>query len=481
MRNGRSQHLRCALCFAAGAALLASIAGCALQRYQPAPLDPAASAQAYESRRTDTPGLKHYMVAHGHSESAWPVERWGLAELTLLAFYYHPELNVTRAQARAAHAEALAASQRAPIAITPLVEHHSREPNDASSPWSLGFEIEIPLGEGSRREAIQERGGYLVEAAELKVGSAAWSVRSEVRARLLDHYATQQELALLDAQRQQLQALTALLERRLEAGAVARGEVTNARLRQAELEGLAQAAALARDRTVTALSHALGVPLVAVKSLSFDFIALEQTPSPPDDAATQRTALLNRLDVRAKLLEYSAADAAVKLEVARQYPSFSISPGYLWDQGDNVWSVAAKLMLPAGGNKPSILAAEARREVAAQEFLALQNRVISEADGAQARYRSAIESVGSVARAAQLSLVRGQSAKKQFDAGQIDRVELTLAQVEALNVQRNALSVRTEAQRALGALEDALQIPLTGGPLPAWAIGESSSPNLAER
>jgi outer membrane protein TolC len=367
------------------------------------------------------------------------------------------------------------------MGVTPRVEHHSREPDDASSPWSLGFEIEIPLGEGTRREAIKERVEYLADAADLKVGSAAWAVRSEVRARLLDYYSAGQDAGLLDRQRQQLRALVTLLERRLEAGAAARGEVTNARLRQSEIEGLAQTAALARERSLAGLSRALGVSLAVVKSLSFDFGALEQTPASPGDAALQRTALQNRLDVRAKLLEYSAADAAVKLEVVRQYPSFSISPGYLWDQGDNVWSLAATLLLPAGGHKPAILAAEARREVAAQEFLALQGRVISEADGAQARYRSAVEGAGSVSRAAQLLATRTQEAKKQFDAGQIDRLELTLAQIEALSVQRNTLTIHTEAQRALSALEDALQTPLTGGPLPAWAHNPPSSPDLAQR
>ena len=103
--------------------------------------------------------------------------------------------------------------------------------------------------------------------------------------------------------------------------------------------------------------------------MSLDFAAFQQTPAPPGDAGVQRAALLNRLDVRAKLLEYSAADAAVKLEIARQYPSFSINPGYLWDQGDNIWSLAATMLLPAGGNKPAIQAAQARRKSPHRSFL----------------------------------------------------------------------------------------------------------------
>ena len=104
------------------------------------------------------------------------------------------------------------------------------------------------------------------------------------------------------------------------------------------------------------------MPLAAVRNMSLDFAAFRQTPAPPNDSAVQHSALLNRLDVRAKLFDYAAADAAVKLEIARQYPSVTLSPGYLWDQGDNIWSLVATVLVPAAGNKPAIQAAQARRE-----------------------------------------------------------------------------------------------------------------------
>jgi outer membrane protein TolC len=230
-----------------------------------------------------------------------------------------------------------------------------------------------------------------------------------------------------------------------------------------------------------ALSAVLGLPLAAVRGLSLDFAAFQETPAPPGDAGVQRAALLNRLDVRAKLLEYSAADAAVKLEIARQYPSFSINPGFLWDQGDHVWSLAATMLLPSGGNKPAIQAAEARRQVAAREFLAFQSHVISEAEAAEARYRTALEGAGNSERLVRLHAARDQETKKRFDAGYVDRLELTLTQIETLAAQRNALVAASEAQRALGGLEDALQIPLVGGPVPEWAASQAPGTSLAEK
>jgi outer membrane protein TolC len=468
-----------------GGSTCALLTACALQRYEPAPLDPVASARAYESRSIDSPGLRQYMLAHGHPASDWPVQRWGLTELTLLAFYYQPDLELARAQAAVARAQVAAATQHAPIGLKPVVWHHSEQLPGTTSPWTLGFEVEIPLSGSARREAISEQYGSLAQSAELAVGSVAWSVRSELRARFLDCYGAGRTIELLDAEARERRALAALLQRRFEAGAASALELNNARLKLAELDAQNQGAQLAREQCLGGLARGLGLPLAAVGAMSFDFAAFEQTPVPESDAGVQRTALLNRLDVRAKLYDYAAADAGVKLEIARQYPSVTLSPGYLWDQGDNIWSLVATVLVPAAGNKPAIQAAQARREAAARAFVALQGKVISEADAARAHYLKAREGAEVARRVVELQGARGKEAKKQFDAGHTDRVELTLARLEALAAEHNALTISLETQRALGTLENALQLPLAGAPLPSWVgdktQAQNSTPGLARQ
>jgi len=141
--------------------------------------------------------------------------------------------------------------------------------------------------------------------------------------------------------------------------------------------------------------------------------------------------------------------------------------------------------VPAAGNKPAIQAALARRDAAAHEFLAMQGKVISEADAAQARYLKTMESAGAMQQMVDLQSVRGKEAKKQFDAGHADRVELALAMLETRVVERRALATRLETQRTLGALEDALQMPLAGAPLPNWATettqAQTAPPGLARQ
>lgn len=446
------------------------LSACALQSYQPATVDADAAAAAYLDRRTDDLGLRGYMLSHGHAESDWPVRRWGLDELTLLAFYYHPDLEVARARAGEARARVQPAAYRLPWGVSPRLEYHSSRPEDADSPWSLGFEVQIPLAGGSRQQALAERAEYLAQAAELEVGSTAWRVRSRVRAQMLALKSARESMALLERDLEARRSLVALLERRLAAGYAATTEVAAARLRLHETEGELAGAQTAAARATGELSAAVAVPIETLRGIQLDFSRLDALPDAVADRNARIEALRNRVDMRQRLLEFAAADAEVKLEVARQYPTVALRPGYLWDQGDNVWSLAMDLVAPPVlGNAPAIQAAQARRETAAQIALRDQAAIIAETDTALAAYRQSVVGARAAQQARLTQLARSEQMQKQFDAGYVDRIEATQARMEAIAVERNAQRARLDAQHALGRLEDALQRPLAGGPLSVYA------------
>jgi outer membrane protein TolC len=456
---------------------LCLLCACALQSHQPATLDPDAELAAYLARRVDAPGLKDYMLAHGHATSDWPLQRWGLSDLTLLAFYYHPDLRVARAQAAEARARVPVAGQPLPLALKPVIAHHSQEQDYSDSPWSLGFEVEIPLGDGARRQALVERAGYLAEVAELEVGAAAWRVRSRVRAALVELQAARERMALLEREIELRQALLGLLDKRLAAGYVGSGEVAAVRLRLHESQGELSAAQTQAERTLGDLAAALSLPLAVAREVPLDFAQLDALPAAPDERDARTEALRNRVDMRQRLLEFAAADAEVKLQVARQYPTVSLRPGYLWDQGDSVWALALDLFLPPLlGNMPAIQAAQAQRETAAQVALREQTAIIAQSEATLATYRQSLAGARALQQASLTQLARSTQTQKQFDAGYADRVELTQTRIEALAVERNAQSARAEALRALGRLEDAQQRPLAGGPLPVFAPAPKAQP-----
>jgi outer membrane protein TolC len=174
-------------------------------------------------------------------------------------------------------------------------------------------------------------------------------------------------------------------------------------------------------------------------------------------------ALRNRLDVHRKLLEFGAADAGVKAAVAAQNPDITLGPGYKWDQGDNIWSLAIGMSLPpAAQARASIREAQARRELAAEQFAATQAEVISLAARAGAQYRQARDGVTPAELQLQAQQQQESRMNRQFDSGVADRMQRVAARIDTLASEALLQSALVEVRRALAQLEDAVQHPLFG-------------------
>ena len=95
-----------------GIVLLCLTAGCA--HFKEAPISPAETARALESRSLDSAALKAFLEQNLHSYlTNWPAKTWDLETLTMAAFFYHPSLDVARAQWAVAKAGELTAGRAA--------------------------------------------------------------------------------------------------------------------------------------------------------------------------------------------------------------------------------------------------------------------------------------------------------------------------------------------------------------------------------
>jgi outer membrane protein TolC len=189
----------------------------------------------------------------------------------------------------------------------------------------------------------------------------------------------------------------------------------------------------------------------------------------------RREAVLNRADILASLAEYAAAQSALQLEIARQYPDVHLNPGYEFDQGDNKWMLGLSLEVPVlNQNQGPIAEAEARRQEAAARFDATQTKAIGEIDRAVAGYLASREQV-KVAE----SLLSGQEKRRQLtqtllEMGEVDRLTVTTAEAEFVLIEQARLNALIKAQQALIALEDAVQRPLP------WPASLSEQPPRAD-
>jgi outer membrane protein TolC len=444
---------------------LGLVAGCA--RFHPQPLSPADTAARLESRSLDSPALKAFLAKNlGREPNTWPAAKWDFEMLTLAAFYYQSSLDVARAVWAEAQAGIVTAGAR-PNPTLSYMPQYVFNPG-GMPPWVHTLSLDIPIETAGKRGARIAQAKNLSESARLDIAATAWQVRSQLRISVIDFVsATRREEAL----RKQLalqENVVASLEQRRAAGALAAAEIMPARL-------LLQKARLdlsdAQRQQVEARAHmaeAIGVPVSALKDVE---VAYDLTSVPSDlehltSKEVRRQALQRRPDVLAALADYAASEAALRIEVAKQYPDIHLNPGYEYDQGLQKWGfLGFGVELPVlNRNEGPIAQAEARRKHAAASLEALQARVIAELDRALAVYRATAQTHEHAE--ALLATQRKQQAavEQQFQAGAADRLDVLTAQLELATTELALEDGQTKVHQALGALEDAVQRPLPNWP-----------------
>jgi outer membrane protein, heavy metal efflux system len=220
------------------------IVGCGFQTYSPKPIDPTQNAARYLAHDVNSSEFNDYLISQGYAKDRIPIKEWGLQELTLSAFFFNPQLDVARAQWRAAEAETVTAGQRPNPGINTVAEHHSRHSGD-DTPWTYGLGFDIPIETGGKRQARIDRAVSLSEAARIEIAASAWQVRSNVRDSLINLQAANQQVELLQHEVALRSDITAMLNARLEAGLVSSIELGNTRL---QLQKAQQAMAAEQGR-----------------------------------------------------------------------------------------------------------------------------------------------------------------------------------------------------------------------------------------
>lgn len=438
-------------------------------RFQPKPLSAAGNLEAFEHRTLDAAALKAFLDAN-RATSEWPLKSWDLNSLTLAAFYYHPVMEQARAALGVANSAIATAGQRPNPTLSVSPAFNSTTPGNAAvSPWILGLNLDVPIETAGKRGHRIQRAQHLSEAARHDVVTVAWQVRSRLRTRLLDLYAASETEALYRKQ-QRIQADSVrLLNLQLNAGAVSPFEVSQARTALSATRLAVEDAAKKRAEARAQLAEAIGVPLTALDGISIAFDAFQKAPASMPAADTRRQTLLNRADIRGALAEYQASQAALQLEIAKQYPDIHLSPGYEFDQSEHKWAIGLSLELPIlNRNQGAIAEAEARRTEAAARFNALQARVIGELDKALASYEMALRKIQTVASLVEDLKKREQTAEAMYRVGEISKLAVATAQLELAANELDALNARIECQQALGLLEDAMQSPVD---LSDWQSG----------
>ena len=441
---------------------LATLPGCA--SFEPRPIVPAQTAARLDERSLDDPALRTFVETNLHDE-AGPSPAWTLNALTLAAFYFHPELDVARAEWAVAEAARTTAGERPPltVGVTPANNVTTTTP----SPRLVTATVDLTLETAGKRGYRIAQAAQLSEAARLNVASVAWRVRSRVRSALLGLYGALESGTLLRRQQAIHADNVRIQEGQYRAGAISAFELAQTRLAAAGARLALRDAERREAEARVELATAIGVSVAALDNVSLSFESFAELPARLEDAEARQRAILNRADILSALAEYAASQSSLQLEIARQYPDIHLGPGYEYDQGDHKWSLGLSVTLPPQRNRGAIAEAAARREQAAARFNAVQASVLGQIDLATAAYGAAARQQAD-ADAMLVDLTRQEGvAEGMLAAGAISRGELAALRLQLSVSALTRLDALLQAQQAIGRLEDAVQAPL-GLPSALW-------------
>ena len=442
--------------------IAALLAGCA--HFEPQPLAPEKTAAQFDARRLDDAGLQKFLAQNlGLETNGLPVTNWDLNLLTLVAFYFHPSLEVARAQWLVATAGLKTAGARPNPSVTVTPSYDSQIPGNYS-PWLVPVTFDLPIETAGKRGKRLAEAEKISESARWNFVSAARQIRSGVRASLLDFTVADRRAELLQKQFAAQNEIVRLLQQRFDTGEISRTELATAQiaLHKAPLD-LSDAQSKKSDAR-SRLAQAIGLGEAALNGVDLNFDFSLHDAGKLTTAEARQIALRSRADILAALADYAAAEADLQLQVAKQYPDLHLGPGYAWNSGnagDNQWSLGVTLELPIlDQNQGPIAEAEARRKLSAAKFIELQSQVIGEIDRAVAGWRVAGEQLKTGNDLLAVETQQQKSAQAQLAAGAADQLDSLTAQLEFGSAALAQLDNETQLQAALGQLEDALQSPL---------------------
>lgn len=433
---------------------LTLLCGCA--SYSPQPIDPFNEIRQLEQR---TAQLQELDVSPPGNQQWLPLKArvdftdgLDLPEANALALFYSPKIRAARSAQRVSGAQLL----RAGLLSNPelfLGPRISTKSSDLIFPAGLSWELPLWGRLGAEKDLAERQ----LSAAQIRVAAAELSVLSEVRTVFIRISGLNQALEALEAQLAGSERILQWVAALGQAGEVDAVTVYLATLEQDETRAALATMRLHLESKTRKLQEILGILPTGKLSL-----VLEPDPaSLPDLPSPSRVRLLLHPEIRIAVHDYESAEAALKLEIARQYPAIRIGPEFENDNGAASVGAGVGIDLPLfDRNRGGIAEARQRREAARQRLDDSLLRLSHAAAQARAEWK-ANERILSDYRGG--ALKNSEAARKSLNlrlqAGQSNVLEvlaglraLTGARVRELELERESAIARLQAAVAGGAV-----------------------------
>ncbi len=420
--------------------LLTVLAAVGCQSYQAQPLDSGEMLWTWHERMPASNSVK--AMADALASQA-PTTRPGfdaadglsLSEAELVALLFNAELRRARLEANVARVGEAEAGRWEDPSIGVDLE---RVVSGAEDPWVVGGLVNLTIPLSGRLQIEKKLAGDEHRVAELRALALERQTIAELRRTWAQWWAATMTTRVLESAISDLQSIESAMTKLRDAG---ESDPTDVRFFSIDLvRRRGQLLAARRDvaQTESTLRQLMGLAPQTPLSL------VEAGMAQPAGASVDLEA---QPDVAIARAEYAVAEAALALEVRKQFPDVQLGIGPGTDQGDTRVLGGVSIPLPLlNANRRGIAEARAKRDVARAEFESVLTRVETARDQSRRNVESARQAMQLVEQEL-VPLVDRQllEARTLFDGGEFNPL-----------LVREALDSATEAKLDLIASRRAL-------------------------
>ncbi len=442
--------------------------GCDMYQYKPERVDTDSISSEINSWRLHSSDLTVFLQANGITQDALDSQDFSVKRLYLTGLYYNPEMKTAYRQWHKAQIVAEHSAYKINPELGIPFEHHS-DTSAGQSAWTIGAVLNFIYERKGKREARRAEAALQLINARLAIERLAIESYTRLERHYYNYITSRSRMAETESEITILRDLLGQLQNRYESGAVSQFEISSTTLelqkRLFELnlqKNLVQAykdSLLAMTYLPPAEFENINIsysdPLAYAREL-YRHANLQDAEFPP----LQAKMLGNHIDMALKLNSYAQSEARLRLEIEKQYPDIVLSPGFIFDQSDNIWSLGASWVLPLFRNSRQnlqIRKALEDRKIGQQEIIALQQSLLN---ALYQKYRSVLRQYRTLDVSDEIITAIDQRAeiiKEQMQLGGTDSIALLRNRVEFYQAKETQAAIYHDAINAMLEFEQLMQ------------------------
>ncbi len=442
--------------------------GCVKHTYVAEPVSTSSVLSEITTWTIDNPDLNQFLQVNGFSTEQLSSNIFSIKRLYLTGLFYDSQLQVAYKRWKKAKIAVDHTGNSINPELSIPLEHHS-ETSAGQSEWTIGAVLSFIYERKGKREARLAKAKVELFNAELEIRLHALEKYTEFEEKYHSYLILKAKITETENEVHVLDELTKQLEKKYELGAVSQFELSTTKL---ELQRRLFQLTLQRNNLQESIDDLLALTHLAYTEL--DKIEIEYL-SPINYAKQayqnsvifqsgfsdlQKIMLDTHFNMAIKLNEYALSEADLRLEIEKQYPDLVLSPGFIFDQSDNIWALGASWVLPLFDNTQQnvrILTALEDRKIKQQEVITQQKELLS---SLYKSYKSIFRHKNSIKVSDDIidSIEeRTKEIEEQIKIGGIDNVVLLRNRIEFYKARQAQIEVYGEAINAMLRIETLIQ------------------------